>query len=122
MNIFLKNTIITLFILLLCLPFVLLNDIFPFSRFGMFAEPVRIVPKENFIVYATDKNLKRKVWNYKEAAFANDPTYLFRNYFYRNQSRLLLQRLHQSQSESAKKWELYRITASDTTLIAVYEP
>ncbi len=101
----------------------LINDLYPFLRFGMFAEPVKAIKKhESFIITFSDKSGKH-IWDFKKAGLPTQPEYLLRNYYYRHESQLLLQKIAQiDQKTGVEAWELQKIENNDTTSVAVYRP
>ena len=92
----LKYFIITITLVLIVLPFVLLTDIFPFLRFGMFAEPVRLeTQKEKFVVTSL-LNGREKEFDPKEAGIGDNTFYyLARNYYYREEANGFLEKTSQ---------------------------
>lgn len=120
MELTLKNFTIITFIALMTIPFILITDIFPFLRFGMFAEPIRYeVQAETFITTS--------ILNGKEEPF--DPqnigldesvfSQLQRTYYYRNASSEFLQKL--SFSSNHKHLRLYRVINNERKLVAECE-
>lgn len=114
MSVKLKYTVIITLISLVILPFTLLTDVFPFFRFGMFAEPVRqdIQTEQFFVTY--QKADSSFVFFNPEKVGINESSfqYLLRNYYYRGESRKLLSNLRQSGHYPATKWKLYRIKSN----------
>ena len=89
-----------LFILLLWLPFVLLTDLFPLMRFGMFAEPVKSEQQTEFFAVFTRNNqqqdelLASTTYGIPLQTF----NYLARNYVYLRKSELLLSKIANSKN------------------------
>jgi hypothetical protein len=113
----LKNTVIVSVTLIALVPFVLLNDLFPFFRFAMFAEPVKsAVQTEYFEVTILTEDNREEVFNpaYKDIN-STDLNYLCRNYFYRKQGELFLVRLSDSFSneKNIKEWRIKRTIIQD---------
>jgi len=111
MKIKLKNIIITGFIAALILPFILVTDLFPFARFGMFAEPVRAT--DTLQVFEPEY-YKHHQWHHLDGRdlhlASNSFMYLARNYYYRNQSGLFLSRLSEVLPDtSIHAWRLLQI-------------
>ncbi len=101
-------------------PFVLLTDLYPFFRFGMFAEPVsRAVQTERFVVRYLDAGGRPHLVAPAEVGLG-ELVYLLRNYYYRGETDRLLQRLHglHRRRATAAEWQLLRIT----TPAEVYRP
>ncbi|GAL83047.1 hypothetical protein MYP_273 [Sporocytophaga myxococcoides] len=114
MKIKLKNIIISGFIAALILPFILITDLFPFARFGMFAEPVSSADtlkifEAEFYQNHQWHNLNAKQFNMASGSFM----YLARNYYYRNQSQEFLNKLSQAIPDtSIYAWRLKFIQIS----------
>jgi len=110
----LKYFIITSTLILIILPFVLLTDLFPFLRFGMFAEPVKVeAQKEKFIVSYLINN-KETEFNPKEAGIGDNTFYyLARNYYYRKEANNFLEKTANSVTIKTKEWRLKRIVFRD---------
>ncbi|QHT67526.1 hypothetical protein GXP67_13265 [Rhodocytophaga rosea] len=112
-------------------PFILLTDIYPFFRFGMFAEPVKEeIQMEQFAIRYTHHNQATYLLDPAEVGLSS-LAYLMRNYYYRQQSHIFLQRIHQLYTHKAnvKEWHLLRITGSlqqpaqtDTATVATFIP
>ncbi len=85
-----KKPILAFFVLLLfsfLLPFVLQKSLFPFYRYGMFAEP----PKQNlthetFEILVYENGQFRKFDPMAKGLYPSISEYLMRNYYYRNQA------------------------------------
>ena len=123
------KTVILVFLLLLWVPFVMQTDLYPFFRFGMFAEPVkREVQTETFGLRITDVAGKQRIVAPQETGLGS-LTYLMRNYYYRQQSDTLLRRIHSLSkiSPAAKQWQLLRIVSEvshykpDTAVVATFK-
>ena len=122
----LKYFIITITLILIILPFILLTDLFPFLRFGMFAEPItEEVQKEKFIVSYLINN-KETEFNPKEAGIGESTFYyLARNYYYRKEANKFLEKTANSVTVNASEWRLKKIVLrddkqlkTDTTIVA----
>jgi hypothetical protein len=119
------------------LPFVLQRNLYPFFRFGMFAEPVRrTVQQEYFWVEmwrgaAGWKPLPAEALPFGPSGWQQ----LCRNYHYRGQGESLLQRAQASakaggrEEASAPHWRLMRMIrpleagpAADTACVATWPP
>jgi hypothetical protein len=109
-----------LVLLALMLPFVLQQSFFPFMRFGMFAEAVtRDIQKERFelLLQQADGHILPA----QEAGIsASNLDYLLRNYYYRQESDLFLERYASllPQHQGAEKLILVRILGKDSTVLA----
>jgi hypothetical protein len=94
-------------------PFVLLNDLFPFFRFGMFAEPVgRTVQTESFLLLYRDASGKTHPVQPAEVGLTSLP-YLMRNYYYRGDAEKFLREIHNLHPHKARiaEWQLLRVTS-----------
>lgn len=116
--------VITFFFLIL--PFIFVTDFFPFLRFGMFAEPIKSkVQMESFFVTYMDSASREKIFDPELYELQNESfQYLARNYFYRNQSDLLLEKLRTIKGEKRTGLRFFKVTNSisnpekkDTVLI-----
>ena len=113
-----KNIVTTILISGLLVPFILITDLFPFLRFGMFAEPIKKdIQTEKFILYSTDASGKKTIFNPKTIGInSNTFHYLCRNYYYRNESKLFADKLFLSTKDSLQKIEVYRtVTTANTS-------
>ena len=118
-----KNGVIAGFLLLVWLPFLLFNDVYPFFRFGMFAEPVKNTKStETFTVVYTDAT-GRHPWDFQQAGLPANPAYLFRNYYYRHETTALLRRIHAvAARRGVLTWHLLKTEGADTLTVATYRP
>ncbi|OJJ23710.1 hypothetical protein BKI52_05005 [marine bacterium AO1-C] len=128
-----KNTTILAMFFCLIVPFVLLNNFYPFWRFGMFAEPVKSqVQTEKFKIYRFSPSNPPKYFSPEKIGFdENQFLYLARNYYYKSQTtfflkevaRLYSKKYSQSSSQKVKKlhpkkevakeiWKLYRVVVT----------
>jgi hypothetical protein len=125
-----KKVVIVSMLLAIWVPFVLLTDLYPFFRFGMFAEPVKqSIQMEQFAVGYVSLDESRQVLSPGELGISS-LAYLMRNYYYRNQATAFLQHIHTiytgAGSEKIQQWQLLRITSPygvyqpDTTVVATY--
>jgi hypothetical protein len=126
-----KNTVITLMLAGMSIPFVLVTDVYPFYRFGMFAEPVkRSVQLEQFAIQYRDQH--QRLLSLDPASVGlSSLAYLMRNYYYRGEAGKLLQRIHEAYAGRAavQEWQLLKIDAplvspqsADTTIVARFSP
>ena len=108
---------------LITLPFIMVTDLFPFMRFGMFAEPIRHeIQKEYFQIVVYPENNKEKNLNPQLIGIENHfYEYITRNYFYRGEGVLLLQKVESLLPFPCRKLELNRFSRrsglADTTII-----
>jgi len=128
-NLRLKKMVIMVFMTLFLAPFILISDFFPFSRFGMFAEPIkRKIQSETFLVRYIDSNNNPKTWNFKSVGLYTSPEYLIRNYYYKKESVLFLKKINSiSKDETIKEWQLIKLsspsqTINDSLIVARYQP
>jgi hypothetical protein len=112
------------------IPFILLTDLYPFFRFGMFAEPVReAIQMEQFAVGYISFRQSRQVLGAEQLGISS-LAYLMRNYYYRNQSTEFLENIHAIFPEKhlVKQWQFLRITSPvqvyrpDTVIVARFNP
>ena len=113
---------------MLWIPFVLLTDLYPFFRFGMFAEPVReAIQMEQFAIRYTSFNQGQYVLTPKQLGISS-LDYLMRNYYYRNQATDFLENIHTiyPNKHVVSEWQFLRIISPtqvyqpDTTIVARY--
>ncbi len=120
-----KITIIISFILL-CLPFIFMQDIFPFFRFGMFAEPVRYESQyEHFVVFFAKKGEKRQFFEPESILLSRSHwDLLWRNAYYQNQAAEKLQLFAESRKGKGETWEVLRVVSKnkkmDTVCVAKF--
>lgn len=90
-----------IFILLLWVPFILLTDLFPFMRFGMFAEPVKTIQQTEFFILTITHQNKESEFDPKLSGIPTQTfNYLTRNYYYKNQISTLLKSIVKSNNIS----------------------
>ncbi len=125
-----KKNIVTIIILGgLLIPFILITDIFPFLRFGMFAEPIQQERQtEKFLIYQTDSFNHTRIFTPSSIGInPNTFYYLCRNYLYRNENELFAQKLFASTDPSIKTFEFLHIVKkhnldkADTLSIGKYK-
>jgi hypothetical protein len=112
----LKNGVTVSITILALIPFVLLTDLFPFFRFGMFAEPLKSsIQTESFQVTIIHNNGKEEIFNPQEISVNSaDFNYLCRNYFYRKEGEKFLINLSTIFKEKdIREWIIKRITYRD---------
>lgn len=110
----------------LLVPFILITDLYPFFRLGMFAEPAsREVQTERFEIFIDDTTGIRKFNTEEVHINPNNLQYLVRNYYYRDEGELFLQKLSRLKPD-VKVWHLYRYTPNsssgeDSTILIRWE-
>jgi len=114
-----KKTIQILFFLGLVIPFILQTNVYPFFRFGMFAEKISSeVQTEQFFVSTGDRGVGYLV---PESIGIRKSTfdYLLRNHYYRNESQQFLRKLKTALPDSlqAKPLFMVKVTGKDTLRI-----
>ena len=87
-----RHSIIFLFLTMSFIPFMLLTDLFPFMRFGMFSETVKQNPqKEFFSVTVQKKDGTMERLSVRQTAIDDvQLNYITRKYFYQNKIDLLV--------------------------------
>jgi hypothetical protein len=107
----LKNAVTVSITILALIPFILLTDLFPFFRFGMFAEPVRSsIQTELFQIITINDQGKEEVFNPDKLGINSaDFNYLCRNYYYRNEGEIFLKNISQVYSgKGLREWKIQR--------------
>ncbi|TAD98947.1 MAG: hypothetical protein EAZ97_10030 [Bacteroidetes bacterium] len=100
-------------------PFMLIRDVFPFFRFGMFAEAIkRNSQKEVFRISFFDgtnfENFEPNKIEMTNSVFQG----ICKNYHYRGQNKVLLQKFDQIAGDSTKNhWKFFKIIEKDTFLL-----
>jgi len=81
-----RNIIILFFLVMSIIPFMLMNDLFPFMRFGMFAETIKQSPqKEFFMVSVIKKDGSIESLSKRQSAMDDSHlNYMTRTYFYQH--------------------------------------
>ncbi|HSZ26503.1 MAG TPA: hypothetical protein VK766_12315 [Cytophagaceae bacterium] len=102
----------------LLIPFILITDIFPFLRFGMFAEPVKkAIQTERFVVLQTDLLGRQTIFNPENIGInPNTFHYLCRNYYYRNETSLLADKIFASSTSPVSRIVILQIITNQNTL------
>ena len=106
------------------LPFASFKNIYPFYRYGMFAEIDSSNPNqdETFEIYYFKGNTKYKFSAPLIGMNASTFNYLKRNYYYRNQSKKLLRTvINRIDNSEDFRWEFYRKSpnTNDSTLLVI---
>ena len=112
----LKNGVTISITLLALIPFVMLTDLFPFFRFGMFAEPLKSsIQTENFHVTIIRDDGKEETFDPMTInVSSNDFNYLCRNYFYRKEGEIFLRNLSIVYNQKdIREWTIRRTTYSN---------
>ena len=117
-----------LFVLLLWLPFVLMTDLFPFMRFGMFAEPVKTTRQTEFFIITLKRGNNEKVIDPITSGIpVQTLNYLARNSYYQQRADELLSTVAKSaniQANDTLRLKVITIQKSnnqiDTTLICTF--
>jgi hypothetical protein len=107
----LKNAITISVTILALIPFVLLTDLFPFFRFGMFAEPLKSsIQTELFQVITISDKGKEEVFNPDKMGINSaDFNYLCRNYYYRREGEIFLKNISKAYDiKDVKEWIIQR--------------
>jgi len=111
-------------------PFVLLTDLYPFYRFGMFAEPVRrTIQTEQFLLRYVDASGRLHGVEPPDVGLSG-LAYLMRNYYYRGHAGRFLRHIHRvyPRKDQVAEWQLLRIilpahtNRPDTTLVGQWQP
>ena len=118
----LKYKIIVIALLSVTLPFILVTDIFPLMRFGMFAEPVkRAVQTESFILTYLTSEGKEKIFHPEKIGIESHFFfYLTRNYYYRGEAEQLFEKVGKApglDNINIKEWRLKKITTNIDSLV-----
>lgn len=112
MSVKIKNIVITGMLVLITIPFLLLTDIFPFLRFGMFAEPVKTQSMlEVFEVSYIEQTTPEQTLDPESVGI--EPhffQYIARNYYYRNEAEKFLDNLSTiARNKKASEWRMKKI-------------
>jgi hypothetical protein len=93
-----RNIIIIFFLAMSFIPFMLITDLFPFMRFGMFAETIQdAAQKEIFQISVVKADGSVEPLSKRQIAMDNSHlNYLARTYFYNNRIEVLSEALTQS--------------------------
>jgi hypothetical protein len=106
----LKNGVTISITILALIPFVLLTDLFPFFRFGMFAEPLKsAIQTESFHVTIVHDG-REEIFDPQETGVnSTDFNYLCRNYFYRKEGEIFLRNLSTAfKKKGIREWTIKR--------------
>ena len=103
----------------LILPFILQTQLYPFFRFGMFAEEIETpIQLEHFHLVVTS-SVKRIVLDPSLAGLTQgNLNYLLRNYVYRNESQIFLEKFSPNiRDDYQGRLEIVRTLGRDSTVI-----
>lgn len=120
-----RRTVTALIAALFLVPFVLITDLYPAVRFGMFAEPVRNPNQtEQFVLISQNQKGDKKQVKAKDLSLRGDNlSYLLRSYYYQDNMPILLEPAFKIFPDT-KIWLLYRLETkgqtADTTDIKQY--
>lgn len=119
-----KYSILLIFFLLAFIPFVFLNDFYPFFRFGMFAESNRL-PIQQERLFLSFQNLEGKEFLFDPQSIGFEAvhfSYILRDYVYRNKGLELLENVHRlmPQKKEILIWEI-RKTAPDSDTLSLIQ-
>lgn len=110
--------------ILLSLPFVFLKTIYPFFRFGMFAEPVKTtVQTESFVVYYQTSTGEKRAFDgtqigLSKTVYAN----MMRNYYYKNKVTDLLEKTATVIENKSISWEMWHKHEQDSVRVGEWKP
>ncbi|MCS7004719.1 MAG: hypothetical protein NZM38_05275 [Cytophagales bacterium] len=106
-----------LFFITLAIPFVLMRDIYPMFRFGMFAEPrKKETLNENISIYCGTSALQLKTFDASEIKINHSVfEQIKRKYYYTQQSEKLLKILDSLTGFRYPYWKLERIAYQNLT-------
>ena len=119
-----KKYIIITSLILLCIPFVLIKTVYPFFRFGMFAEPIKTTAQtESFKVYYETATGQKQVFDgtaigLSKTVYGN----MMRNYYYKKKASELLEKTATVSKNEAITWEMWRFTQQDSVLVEQWKP
>ena len=113
-----KKIIIYTTFFCLITPFVLIKTIYPFFRFGMYAEPQnQELEEESFHIFYQKDSL---LIEFDETSIGFDNSvfdYMKRNYYYRNQAGDFLRKLHTiNKAQQVDQWLFVRKAAINDTI------
>lgn len=95
------------------MPFVLIQNFFPFFRYGMFAEPIQYVNQtEQFLISYYDSGQKEHPFSSQKIGLEEGHfNYILRSYYYQENLQQLFSQLNQilEKSQNIKAWKLTKI-------------
>jgi len=128
----LKKIIILVFVAWFLMPFVLITDLYPFFRYGMFAEPLKPTQTTEVLqLLWQDDNSKMQLFKPDNIGLTdNHFGYLLRHYFYTNQIKQLCSQIHyamlKKNAKTAVYWQARQLKISpqriDTLIVAEWKP
>lgn len=112
-----KNLIIIIVFLWFSLPFMLISNIYPLYRYGMFAEiPQKTLINKVLKITYLDKNKLRKTLNPSDIGFSkNTLSYILRSYYYKSKSKQLLSQIptNYKKNKNIISWQILEISYVD---------
>ena len=121
MNIKAKKVVWTIIGIGFVVPFILQTTLYPFFRFGMFAEPVRYaIQEEQFLLLRISPAGKAEPYMPEKIGIGKSKLdYLLRNYYYRNEIQQMLDQLAAKLPDTALTGSIkvFRIVGQDTILV-----
>jgi hypothetical protein len=125
MNAALKKYIIVFVIGSMLIPFIFIKDIYPFFRFGMYAESYKTTKtaQEKFEIYTYTPDTMQLFYSPNIGINVSVFEYMKRKYHYLGKGEWLLSQLDSLSAphQSSLQWKMYRYTPSDTALVATYK-
>ena len=127
-----KKKVILIFLLVWFLvPFVFMTDLYPFFRFGMFAEPIKPTQTTEMLQFWW-KNAEGKSQLFQPQMIGlteNNFGYILRHYFYTDRIEQLFSQIHQNMLKKTKekpiRWQLKQLRVSahrtDTTILREWQ-
>jgi hypothetical protein len=110
----------------LLIPFILQQTVYPFFRFGMFAEPVKSeIQSEYFrLIGKNSKSVKGVAVSPLTGIKSSTMDYLLRNYYYRGEAEVFLQKIPATLPENVSfdTLLLVRHLGVDSSIVARYPP
>ncbi len=129
---YLKKVVLFVFAVWFLVPFVLMTDMYPFMRYGMFAERVKTSQTTEMLqLWCTYRGLPACPFEPETIGLTNNHFgYVLRHYFYTNHIKQLFSQIHtltlKKQTKPVVFWQLKRFTSSptqtDTHIIAEWNP
>ena len=111
-----KNIIIIIFFISILVPFIMINNTYPFFRYGMFAEPVHHTNHfEHFVILYTDE--LNEEYSFSSTSIGLNEghfNYIIRSYYYQGKIQQLFSQLHQilEKKQKISAWKLKKLHIS----------
>ncbi len=128
----LKKIVRLIFVVWFLVPFVLMTDLYPFFRYGMFAEPVKPQQTTEMLqLWWKPVDLPAQLFEPKTIGLTeNHFGYMLRHYFYNNRIKQLFSQTHyltlKKMPKPAILWQLKQLRISpektDTLIVAEWNP